>query len=102
MSESVRGNLVEKYDDLKKPGDFLFTTRHGSEAPAGMMFCCPGCGTIGHLRIYPDDAVDGHDMEHPSWRWNGNRNEPTLTPSIQKTSGCLWRGYLRAGVFEPC
>ena len=40
----------------------------------------------------------------PVWQWDGNREKPTLSPSI----GCgprpdfHWHGYLKAGRFEAC
>lgn len=36
--------------------------------------------------------------EHPSWEWNGNRDKPTLSPSILHRGVCAWHGYLRDGV----
>lgn len=43
------------------------------------------------------------------WRWDGNREKPTITPSIlnfdQEADGTrheLWHGFLRAGRLESC
>jgi hypothetical protein len=34
----------------------------------------------------------------PSWKWNGSKNAPTLTPSVHhNTPECGWHGYLRDG-----
>lgn len=33
---------------------------------------------------------------HPVWQWNGNREAPTLTPSINVVG--RWHGWLREGV----
>lgn len=49
---------------------------------------------------------DGRD----TWEWDGNREAPTLTPSILKWQldkhgkrvGEHWHGYLTAGVFKLC
>lgn len=61
-----------------------------------LMFVCPcGCGSIGHC------AVEKHG-NHPMWTWDGNKEKPTLSPSIQRTHGCKWHGFLRAGIFESC
>jgi hypothetical protein len=35
-----------------------------------------------------------------SWEWDGNREKPTLSPSIHCVG--VWHGYLRAGRFESC
>lgn len=65
------------------------------EGGIGMAFRCPcGCGRDGYLPIRPPD-------DHgPSWEWNGDRQRPTLKPSIQQVGGCRWHGYLRNGVWE--
>lgn len=69
----------------------------GSDAPAGFNFVCPcGCGHIGAANFQPPD-VSG-------WTWDGNRAQPTVSPSLnfdQGRSGA-WHGFLRNGVFEEC
>jgi hypothetical protein len=62
----------------------------------GMFYICPcGCGTEGFV------GFRGRvDPPHPSWEWNGSRESPTLEPSILKTSGCRWHGYLTNGVWR--
>lgn len=66
----------------------------GPSKVAGLLFICPcGCGSLGFLSIRKID-------EHPSWVWNGDREKPTMTPSIQKTTPCRWHGYLTDGVFR--
>jgi Family of unknown function (DUF6527) len=41
---------------------------------------------------------------HPMWQWDGNREAPTLSPSILVMGGkdrpARWHGYLRAGKLE--
>lgn len=60
-----------------------------------LWFVCPcGCGNCSHIPI-KSDQQDG-------WQWDGNEQQPTLTPSIQKLISCRWHGYLRAGVFQSC
>lgn len=62
---------------------------------SALIFTCPcGCGEISAVNISPP-ADKG-------WQWNGNRDLPTLTPSIQRTEGCHWHGYLTAGEFKAC
>ena len=63
---------------------------------------------FGH--ILPDEPLP-HDIVHlylckegetptrtPSWIWNGNREAPTLTPSINVIG--RWHGWLKAGKLE--
>jgi hypothetical protein len=85
-----------------RPGDFKFVDfdYHGTTDPAkvdSMMFRCPRsgkyCGSI--LVGFPQKPSIS-----PSWKWDGNFNCPTLTPSINCVDGCKWHGHLRAGVFE--
>lgn len=44
-----------------------------------------------HLKHDPQNKNGGTAQ----WGWDGNRNKPTLTPSVN-CSGC-WHGYIRAG-----
>jgi hypothetical protein len=37
-----------------------------------------------------------------AWGWDGNYNEPTLTPSIDCQGHERWHGWVRAGRFESC
>lgn len=37
------------------------------------------------------------DVQHVVWQWDGNREAPTLTPSILHHSHKEWHGYLREG-----
>lgn len=63
-----------------------------------LRFMCPcGCGNIGAVPVYTDATGYG-------WKWDGNKELPTLTPSIQKVDpgGCRWHGYLTAGLFVTC
>ena len=61
-------------------------------APASLIFICPcGCGAICHVPVQP--AVPY------GWSWNGSMDRPTLAPSILRTTGCRWHGYLRDGDF---
>jgi hypothetical protein len=95
----VKANEVKGWDDLKVPGDFIFTTMNGHEGPAGMVMMCPcGCGDISCVAFdVPARTDDG-----PKWGWNGSREKPTLSPSLKKITGCEWHGHLVDGVFRPC
>jgi hypothetical protein len=61
---------------------------------AVLRFACPcGCGCIGALAITHWDPK--------GWSWNGNKELPTTTPSVQMLSACRWHGYLTDGVWKP-
>ena len=58
----------------------------------------PGHDSVHVLRIYQEgDPVP----PKPSWLWDGNKDAPTLTPSIAcgMPKGCDWHGHMRAGRF---
>ena len=60
-----------------------------------LVFVCPcGCRDIVFL---PVQQGRGN-----SWEWDGNMEKPTLNPSILRTTGCRWHGYLTGGVFKEC
>ncbi len=83
---------------------------HGAHYKA-LMFVCPGCvagakakGKDGYegLHMLP---VNAPDIEKPSWDWNGNREKPTLSPSVLTNGGVAGKNaichmFLRDGVFE--
>jgi Family of unknown function (DUF6527) len=90
----ARQAMVER----KAPGSFTY-----SADDAGMFYICPcGCGHEGYLPFRPAPS--------PSWGWDGNRERPTLDPSIHHQYGTgpggaletHWHGYLRAGMWEEC
>lgn len=59
-------------------------------------FVCPcGCGMACQLAIY----IEGQSPH--GWKWNGDRQRPTLTPSIAQAGGtCRWHGFLTEGIFH--
>lgn len=64
-----------------------------------IVFTCPcGCGSMSRLPIglneKPPQGVDPGGVK-ATWQWDGNREAPTLSPSIHHIGH--WHGYLRAG-----
>lgn len=58
-------------------------------------FTCPcGCGTTHCIPL-----CEGEKIAH-AWLWNGNKEKPTLTPSIFCQTPCKWHGYLTDGIFK--
>ena len=56
----------------------------------GMNFVCRGCTQVTAVRFVGKDYEDG------LYHWDGNRDKPTITPSLIHR-GCGWHGYLTCG-----
>lgn len=83
-----------------QPGEFVYETRRDYEGATGLIFACPcGCGDVSGITF---DLVPEWRPGEPRWHWNGDEDAPTLSPSLHKTEGCRWHGWLRAGEFVPC
>lgn len=92
----VKATQIKNYDKFINPGDYRFTGKVNLSGIFGMIFVCPcGCGEQGHVSF--DNAPK---QDHPRWHWNENEHRPTLTPSLNKTDGCGWHGYLTDGIFQ--
>jgi len=107
-----RGNakavLVAAIDDVEGPvpaGHFEYFQAQGMPGEAGVLFGCPcGCGELKSV------GFDTHESRRPRWHWDGNREVPTLTPSINilqfneagQQIGEHWHGFLTSGEFRSC
>lgn len=83
-----------------RPGQIAWVDREGDPAAPGsearLVFCCPcGCGGYGSAPV----RRGGHRTKRPEWTWNGNREAPTLHPSVWFNKGERgdWHGWLRNG-----
>jgi hypothetical protein len=102
--------------DSNAGGSFRWTTLYQVEGgPYGMTFRCPcGCGAMHGVGFdnRPSDWGGEAEKKQPRWHWDGNKEKPTLTPSLGLrkcrddqtvgADGYHWHGFLRAGVFEEC
>lgn len=97
----VPATLVADIDAVRaKPGAFELFGQKDVEGSVGLLFNCPcGCGDVSAVTFDVIPRAPGDDQR---WRWNGNREKPTLAPSLNKSRGCRWHGWLRAGVWEEC
>jgi hypothetical protein len=87
----VQAVVLVNLGDNAPPGAVAFEA-----GDHGLFFVCPcGCGAEDYL---PFRGPDGRPR--PSWLWDGNREAPTLSPSIRRTAGCRWHGFLRSGIWE--
>lgn len=89
----VKANRVDCFDDMKNPGDFVWSPW----PPSRILAVCPcGCGDMFGA------AVKAETGGGPVWQWDGNAEAPTLTPSLRRLDGCKWHGFLTAGEFREC
>jgi hypothetical protein len=83
-----------------KPGRFS-----DYSATAHLIFVCP----LGHrcsVLIGPTFEDRSSPDRFCVWKWNGDRDRPTLQPSVnciaekdgKPTGGCGWHGYITDGV----
>lgn len=94
-----------------------FLTIDGLPCPADQKPCRFTFRCVGHNRTkcspkYPDVQCGklliagatniprdpmGLNGGRPQWDWDGNRQAPTFSPSINCEAHCGWHGYIRAG-----
>lgn len=94
----MKALIVDDIDTLraeKAAGALVFRLR-GDGALGGIAFICPcGCARESYLPA----RGQGHTQE---WDWDGNRDAPTLRPSVHQVGGCQWHGWLRNGEWMSC
>jgi hypothetical protein len=88
----IQAQRVDNVAADRRPGVFKFFTAADGRV-AGMNFRCP-CPCARLTPIY----FTGHECAgEPHWNWDGNRDAPTLSPSLHAVGH--WHGYLRGGFF---
>lgn len=94
----VEGRLVDSLfvdGHEAAPGSYKFYSI-GELESAGLHFVCPcGCGAILGVAFKNPPEFYG-----PVWEWDGNKEKPTVKPSIRHMGGCKWHGYLTDGIFQ--
>lgn len=87
---------ISEFRELRIAGSIEYRERADGSV-GGIAFVCPcGCGNESYLPL----RGRGHPHE---WDWDGNREAPTLSPSIHNTGmPCRWHGWLRAGEWQSC
>lgn len=86
----MKATIYDSFEDLSEngvPGAIHYLD-------SGLAIRCPGCGKESCLPTEPG-------MAH-QWNWDGNKESPTLTPSVHSVGCCGWHGYLRKGIWESC
>ena len=93
----VNGESIPKM----KAGEWAWMVKKKGEDPDHIIFACP-CG--GECAVEPGPRnvylPVAREKEGNGWRWDGDWDSPTLTPSIQRMGGCNWHGYLTKGEFR--
>lgn len=85
-------------EEAQSPSTFMFMGCGEGDRPKWMSFPCPGAlgqshpGTRCLIPIRPQ--ANGVNA---SWEWDGNRDAPTMSPSVN-CANC-WHGFIRAGQF---
>lgn len=105
---TVSAVFVDDLGDIAPAGHWHFYGIYGEPndaPPAGMLFGCPcGCG------MTHSAAFRSTNPNRPTWGFNGDKEKPTLTPSLNvlqtdeagNRTGEHWHGWLRDGVFVSC
>ena len=77
---------------------FAFVHQSPNPKIHGIKFWCRG----GKKRICGVSITDGHaDEAKNTWHWDGNREAPTITPSINCEQRCGWHGNITNGEIIP-
>ena len=82
-------------------GAFFFSeTEDGDQRYLSLVVVIPDHGEnhaeLASLPLRPATPRNGR----ASWEWDGNRERPTLSPSLHRPG--VWHGYIRAGRLESC
>ena len=95
----MRAQVIDNVDEFRAQriaGSIEYRDRSDGSLWGVAFFCPCGCGNESYLPI----AGHGHPQE---WEWDGNREAPTLSPSVFNTGmPCQWHGWLRAGEWQSC
>ena len=68
----------------------------GYAEPIELVFACRG-GRFANCIV----RVTMGEASPPRWHWDGNIQEPTLSPSIGCDSRCGWHGHIIKGEITP-
>lgn len=107
------GRLCTRVSDAEdgqcEAGAFAFADGYDGTKDVDLLFGCPcpcGCGELRAVTINPLRS----GSRRPVWTWDGNREAPTLAPSILicqldergRPVGEHWHGFLVAGHWNSC
>lgn len=100
---SLKATRVSSLDELliddQVAGAYYFEREAEGEGKGywgHISFVCPcGCGHYIRLQVGKGEKPAG---VHPTWKWNGDEEKPTLEPSIDNRDN--WHGWLQEGVWK--
>ena len=91
-SDSASGKRHDTHDSLNETGQAGDWYLDDVPQPELIWIWIPKAGvTIWELSPH----CDGY---HPCWKWDGNRDAPTLTPSLHLVG--TWHGWMKNGRLE--
>lgn len=108
-TESLDGIYIERatFNQLKDAGPGAFAYRYDEDGKIiGLLHWLPGAG-YGYLPF----RKGPRDPDKSGWKWDGNLERPTLTPSIDAKPALPykgyagrpgWHGFLKDGRWESC
>lgn len=109
--ESCSVRRVEPdYANLEQPGDFYLRQEADNKEVYRITIWLPGL-TRFHGTI---SILISQTKSEGVWKWDGNQNKPTLSPSIKTECTIpgetpdknktveIWHGYMRNGRLESC
>ena len=81
---------------LDEDGDFCFSGYDSNGEPSKMFFRHPQCklGTC-------DIGITKGEAKHPMWHWDGNKEAPTISPSIGCDNRCGLHFSITNGIINP-
>ena len=88
--------LRESVDEIEAVGDFVI-----DERPSGNVFIIAipyvfGMPRDGRLRyVLSEWTIDHKNRFDAQWSWDGNREKPSLTPSLHAVN--IWHGWVKEG-----
>ena len=111
MADHIRMHMDvrDEWPDDAPVGTFEIT-QHGLQGrpsvAAHCLFVCPNAKRCA-VFLGPEFEMRRNENEPCVWKWDGNVESPTLTPSVnciatkdgKPTGGCGWHGHITAGEF---
>lgn len=90
----IGSNLPEGKTFPDSPGEWQIRRfREDGETSLRIVFGCPRQpGNVCGVPLLPKRLPNG-----AGWAWDGDIEQPTLTPSINCVGGCGWHGFVTKG-----
>ena len=92
----IAGNPVQPGE---KPQRFTFRCVNGNRDKCSPNYPDVTCASLLIANSGHGIPRDGQNQNggRAQWDWDGNREAPTFTPSINCEGNCGWHGYIRNG-----